>query len=177
MIEQQSIGLEEFEISVKKSPRKTETYVIDDISEINDVIKKVVNNVGKEEVSSFMGLFKENIIKQLKMISTHKAGLSDDIISSISKPIIGWTGGKLKASLIIDHPLAIAINDGTGIYGPEHTPITPKSRKVMFIPRHKLKHYYLNKVKDLVKEKGMKTKVGSLKYESGYSKKYSTKYY
>jgi hypothetical protein len=165
MIDQEMEELEDFEVSVKRSPRKTETYVIDDISEINDVIKKVVGKVGREEVLEFMRLFKNNIEKQLDMISSG-GQLTNEIKRSISRPKVGWEAGKLKASLIIDHPLAIAINDGTGIYGPENTPITPKNRKVMFIPKHKLKFYYMNRVKDTVKPKSSSASNFNIQYKN-----------
>ena len=157
MIQQLEPELEEFGIEVTKSKRKVDTYVIDDISELNDVIRKIAGKVGREEILEFMRLFKDNLEKQLRMISSSgEGGLADEIIRSISRPKVGWEGGKLKASMSISHPLAAAINDGTGIYGPERTPITPKNRKVMFIPKHKLKHFYLNKLKDIPEKKGMK---------------------
>jgi hypothetical protein len=131
-------------ISDFKITSEGETYVVDDISEINEVLRRVTERETYKQASLFMNTYRDNIIAQLKMINRapHEASLTGQIINSISKPVIKFEGGALKVSMSIDHPLASALNDGTGIYGPNHTMITPKSRQVMFIPLEKLKFYY-----------------------------------
>jgi hypothetical protein len=101
-------------------------------------------------------------------------GIMEEIKKSISKPVVKYEGAKLKAFLSIKHPLAIAINDGTGIYGPERTPITPKNRKAMFIPLTKLRYHYKNLI--MSTNKKTNNKVSNKEFSPHYSigKTYTT---
>ena len=124
----------------------TITINVSDIGDANTKLKHVQEQIAAQIVKDFAIDFKKNLIMQLLDIKaasktaaafgtpySQSGSLSEQIIASIGD--IKFYGPEKKMIKIeIDHPLAYALDKGTGIYGPEGTAITPKNRKYMFIP-------------------------------------------
>jgi hypothetical protein len=133
----------------------------------NQIIKKF----GKDEIVSFRNLLIQSLIKELRSLppsrhygllkymkgaSSKSLPLREQIIQSIQdanpedKTGISAADGKFTMTVEIPHELAAALNDGTGIYGPNHQPITPVNKKYMFIPGDDFaKGYYMSKYKKM----------------------------
>jgi len=109
---------------------------------VNKELKRMIKEVGKEEIIELANIVKESIIYELRIMPIHKSMarqsqnfLREQIIKSIKAKIITDDDNKYHLRIIVDHPLARALNYGTGIYGPEGRVIMAKaSRGYMFIP-------------------------------------------
>jgi hypothetical protein len=113
---------------------------------LNTTIDKAKGVIAKEFTEEFAKQFEKNIKFQLDSIEKrpkikldvhgNRGSLREEIKKSIKLEIDRGQDGdaKLTATITIDHPLAHALNDGTGIYGARGVPITAKTRRYMFIP-------------------------------------------
>ena len=118
-----------------------ETIIIRNQSDLNEVLSTLTKQVGTEEAKNFMELFRNNIIYQLQSLPVSPAKfqspegpLREQIIDSISDIKQSTDSeGNIKFSFEIDHDLAIALDQGTGIFGEKGAPITVQN-KYMFIP-------------------------------------------
>jgi len=124
--------------------KKGHVITVSKNQDMKKVYEAIVKTVGNEVIQDFAKQFRENIILQLKTMPVSKktstrvrksgGTLREEIIAGISTIKYSNYGGKYKAEFEVKHDLAVALDGGTGIYGPEKAPITAKNRKYMFIP-------------------------------------------
>jgi len=140
---------------------------------------KIVTEVAKEEVVKFAETLKKNMIFQINsypfkgkntkfqpLTSGNKGSLRAKIISAIETAKITRgtdENGNFKVSFGIDEPLAMALNDGTGIYNKNNPrPITAKgNHRYMFIPGYEFARSLMSqKLKSMgVTPEGMKGEI------------------
>ena len=124
---------------------------------MEDALNMIENDIGNEMTRNFVELFKKNIILELERLPSSKSSARlDGKATSLRKEIIDSitpiklkrdSEGNLNATFSITHKLAYALDQGTGIYGPEGKPISAK-KGYMFIPGDEFaRDYYMRKFK------------------------------
>ena len=125
----------------------------DEISDMKDDTFRIILSNFNKYIYTYITTLKRNIEQNLDEIHAHskktssivKTSLTNEIKKSIKlipKKDFNVQGVKLLHiqgkhhvyQLEIDHPLAMALEEGTGVYGPNKRPITPRNKKYMFIP-------------------------------------------
>lgn len=153
-----------------------------------EVMDHIVNKIGFEELYNFQKLLRKSLIIELrslppsrhygllKHMSESSKPLREQIIDAINEGFdkldrdnVGITrkGGDDTARLTvtINHPLLLALNNGTGIYGEKGQEIRPVTKQYLFIPgadfaQKYFMKYYTGKIK------GMSgSKIGRVKTE------------
>jgi hypothetical protein len=133
---------------------------------IDNFTKKLVRIKGEEELVNFRLKIIRNLVKQLESISARKTyALEKYLKEGSSKPlrlqiidailkdnsveganVVEGADGKLTMRIYLNHDLAVALNDGTGVYGREGKEIVPKEKTYMFIPGGQYaKGYFMRK--------------------------------
>lgn len=133
---------------------------------LDDTLNKIIEIKGLEEVKKFREILKKSLIIELRSLPPSKSygmlkfmtaktkPLREQIIDAINEsfekaekyPYKYDANGKLVIPIKITHPLVVALNDGTGIYGPNKQVIRPRNKKYMFIPGVQYaEKYYMTK--------------------------------
>ncbi|TRZ83631.1 hypothetical protein D4R86_00405 [bacterium] len=144
-------------------------------ADLPKVMDKIVENYGLDEIYNFKELLKKALIIELRSLppskqyalnnyvtgKTKSKPLREEIIDAIEK---GFAEAKrfqknslddFNLKITIRHPLAVALNDGTGLFNKDNPHlITPVNKEYMFIPGVQYaKKYFMRKYKSQGKTK------------------------